>query len=61
MKRGSYREKDLSDLRTKTYRMRVSGSELKKLGMSKSGAIFKAIDYYEEIVYGKREDEQSYL
>lgn len=59
--RGSYREKDLSDLRTKSYRMRVNDFELKKLsdfakrlGMSKSSAIFKAIDYYEESVYGEK-------
>jgi hypothetical protein len=59
--RGSYREKDLSALRTKSYRMRVNDFELqklndfaKRLGVSKSSAIFKAIDYYEENAYGKR-------
>lgn len=66
--RGAYREKDLSDIRNRSYRMRANESELKKLndfakrlGMSKSGAIFKAIEYYEENVYGKRENKQGYL
>lgn len=67
-RRGAYREKDLSDIRSRSFRVRVNNSEMKKLddfakrlGISKSSAIFKAIDYYEENVYGKTENQSSYL
>jgi hypothetical protein len=44
-------------MRVNDFELKKLGDFAKKLGMSKSGAIFKAIDYYEESVYGREENE----